>query len=222
MLSDNVIFFPFESYHRLLSEARKDRKDEYLFDVFRLSFFNHRPVIYDLEYIGDEESIHHASVLIGLERCELITFVSHTFKGVFTTLDRNELGVSVQPLSFVSSIFSRDVLVEIPRDTIDIAEIEDHIARWAHIFFPDWDEGMIYGGSSKYKPRKILRNLPISQGFWVETLVIKGYSKEMLTHVISDGEYDLQEVTQHRLVFRVTLQGQNQWDAKFPNSRGDS
>jgi len=221
MRSENVLFFPFNSYFTLKRLSLKDQKDQYLYEVFREGFFAHKPVTAKLEYLDDAHELHYVNVLVGPELAEFVTFVSQTFREVFTESGGRDMDVEV--ISFeewCEQPFTRS-FVEIPSSVLFLNEVKDSLAAFREIVFPDWGEGFqIVVAAQLHKALFAGLEEPSEPTFiYLEKVRVKEYTKEMLREVLEDPQYDLLELNSGEFVFITTREGRKQWEQKFPPRR---
>lgn len=221
MRSENVLFFPFNSYFNLKRLELKDQKDHYLHDVFREGFFAHKPVTVKLEYLEDAQELHYVSVLVGPELAEFVTFVSQTFREVFTDGDGKSMDVDIIPFTtWCVHPFTRS-FVELPSPVIFLDDVKNALDIFREEFFSDWEEGFQVVITSQ-PAQALFAGLeePSEPTFiYLEKVRVKEYTKEMLREVLEDPQYDLLELNSGEFVFITTREGRKQWEQKFPPRR---
>lgn len=217
MWSEKVIYFPFQAYGALKAAPKRDRKDTFLFDLFREAFMHHKSVTYTLDYSYGHEGgdTHHVSILVGPDQREIFTLVSKTFREVFTDVETSEMGVDVINFKSLLEPFPRE-FVEVPVPTIYESLAHRVVLEWAMRFFPDWDEGMI----PQHNPMGLGDEDSFAENVHthLEKVEVEGYSPAMLQHVTGHALYDLLELSQDRMVFATTRDGKRIWDQIFPKS----
>lgn len=216
MWYENVIFFPFQSYHSLKSIPLKDKKDHYFFNEFKNCFYQHKALSYIPEYIEEADELHYINILVGSGLAEMVTFVSQTFREVFKESEQNDMGVEIIEFQqWLEQPFTRS-FVELPIEVLTVFLVPEYLERFRAHVFPDWCEG--FEGPLALQISEGLAENSDPVYISLEKVVVLEYTKEMLREVLENPIYDLKEMNNHELSFTTSAEGVRQWEKKFPKS----